>query len=144
MVTGGFRRREAMEQAVDAGGADLVGLGRPMCVLTDAPTRLLEGEEELPRYESTLALFPPALSFLTRIKMLRTVASFAVQYWYYAQLDTLGHTGKADLGMSVFAATRKVMAQQREWLAARRSGAMFAENISELQRRKSEPRNCAR
>ena len=134
MVTGGFRRREAMEQAVNAGGADLIGLGRPMCVLTDAPARLLEGAEELPRYESTLALFPPSLSFLTRITTLRTLASFAVQYWYYAQLDTLGHTGKAEPQLSVFAATRKVMAQQREWLAARRSGAMFAENISELQR----------
>ena len=119
MVTGGFRRREAMEQAVQAGGADMVGLGRPMCVLTDAPARLLADTDELPRYESTLALFPPSLSFLTRITTLRTMASFAVQYWYYAQLDTLGHTGKADMGMSVFAATRKVMAQQKQWLAAR-------------------------
>jgi len=119
MVTGGFRRREAMEQAIKAGGADLIGLGRPMCVLTDAPARLLAGADELPRYESTLALLPPALSFLTRITTVRTMASFAVQYWYYAQLDALGHTGKADMGMSVLAATRKVMAQQKRWLAAR-------------------------
>jgi 2,4-dienoyl-CoA reductase-like NADH-dependent reductase (Old Yellow Enzyme family) len=43
MVTGGFRRRLAMEQAIEAGGADLVGLGRPLCVLTDGPARLLAG-----------------------------------------------------------------------------------------------------
>ena len=36
MVTGGFRRRQVMEQAVAGGGADQVGLGRPMCVMTDA------------------------------------------------------------------------------------------------------------
>ncbi|MDO8862728.1 NADH:flavin oxidoreductase/NADH oxidase family protein [Haliea sp. E1-2-M8] len=120
MVTGGFRCRDAMEQAINAGGADLIGLGRPLCVLTDAPARLLAGLDELPRYESNLSLFPGSLSFLTRIKTLRTLASFAVQYWYYAQLDTLGHTGKAEPDMSVFRGTRKVVAQQKQWLAARR------------------------
>ena len=37
MVTGGFRRRDAMEQALTSGAADLIGLGRPMRVDTDAP-----------------------------------------------------------------------------------------------------------
>jgi hypothetical protein len=43
-----------------------------------------------------------------------------VQFWYYAQLDELGHQGKANPAMSVFAATKQVMAQQRRWLGARR------------------------
>jgi 2,4-dienoyl-CoA reductase-like NADH-dependent reductase (Old Yellow Enzyme family) len=120
MVTGGFRHRNVMEQAISAGGADLIGLGRPMCVLTDAPAQLLAGESALPRYESKLSLLPDWLSFLTGVSTLRTLASFAVQYWYYAQLDTLGRTGKAAPGMTVFAATRKVMAQQKQWIAARR------------------------
>lgn len=120
MVTGGFRRRDVMEQAVSAGGASLVGVGRPMCVMADAPARLLDGLTELPRCEAQLALFPSWLAFLNRIKTLRTVASFAVQYWYYAQLDILGNTGKAQPGLTVFAATRQVMAQQQRWIAARR------------------------
>ena len=120
MVTGGFRRRAAMEQAISAGGADLIGLGRPLCVVTDAPARLLAGQTELPRYEAQLALFPPWLSFLNRSKTLRTLSSFAVQYWYYAQLDTLGNTGVAAPEKSVLAATRQVMSQQKQWLAARR------------------------
>ncbi len=120
MVTGGFRRREAMVQAITAGGADLIGLGRPLCVVTDAPARLLVDQDELPRYEATLALFPPWLKFLNRSKTLRTLASFGVQYWYYAQLDTLGRTGTAAPGMTVFAATRQVLSQQKQWLAARR------------------------
>lgn len=119
MVTGGFRRRAAMEQAITAGGADLIGLGRPLCVVTDAPARLLAGQAELPRYEAQLALFPPWLSFLNRSKTLRTLASFAIQYWYYAQLDTLGNTGAADPEKSVLAATRQVLSQQKQWLAAR-------------------------
>jgi 2,4-dienoyl-CoA reductase-like NADH-dependent reductase (Old Yellow Enzyme family) len=120
MVTGGFRRRDVMEQAISAGGASLIGLGRPMCVMTDAPAKLLADLAELPRYEAHLAFFPTWLAFLNRVKTLRTMATFGVQYWYYAQLDTLGHTGKAEPDMTAFAATRKVMAQQKNWIAARR------------------------
>jgi 2,4-dienoyl-CoA reductase-like NADH-dependent reductase (Old Yellow Enzyme family) len=119
MVTGGFRRREVMEQAISSGGANLIGLGRPLCVMTDAPAKLLQGMDELPRYEATLSMFPTWLSFLNRIKTLRTMATFGVQYWFYAQLDTLGHTGKADPGMSVFAATRLIMSLQKKILGAR-------------------------
>jgi 2,4-dienoyl-CoA reductase-like NADH-dependent reductase (Old Yellow Enzyme family) len=120
MVTGGFRRRKVMEQAITLGGADLVGIGRPMCVMTDAAAQLLAGEAELPRYETLLSMFPPWLSFLNRVKTLRTIASFGVQYWYYAQLDSLGHYGKADPDKSVFKATQAVMAQQKQWLNARK------------------------
>ncbi len=119
MVTGGFRRREAMEQAIAGGGADLVGLGRPMCVMTDAPSQLLAGLQELPRYENELALLPAYLSFLTRIKTVRAIASFAVQFWYYAQLDMLGTQGRAEPSLSVFAALRRVMALQKKLLSAR-------------------------
>ncbi len=120
MVTGGFRQRAAMEQAIAAGGADLIGVGRPLCVVTDAPARLLSGEAALPRYEAQLALFPPWLRILNRSNTLRMLASFGVQYWYYAQLDALGRAGIADPGMTVFAATRQVFTQQKQWLAARR------------------------
>lgn len=119
MVTGGFRQRKVMEQAISGGGADLIGLGRPMCVDTDAPARLLKGEETLKRYEDQLSLFPSWLSFLERIGTIRSVAGFAVQYWFYAQLDSLGHNGRAAPETSVFAATRATMEGQKRWLKAR-------------------------
>lgn len=119
MVTGGFRRREVMEQALTSGSADLIGLGRPMCVMTDAPRQLLQGLEELPRYENELRFLPPWLSFLNAIKTVKTVATFGVQYWFYAQLDELGVAGRTDPGMSVFAATKRVMGLQKKLLAAR-------------------------
>ena len=121
LVTGGFRQRVAMEQAVEGGGADLVGLGRPMCVMTDAPARLLAGLEELPRYENELSLLPPWLGFLTRARALRAAAGFAVQFWYYAQLDLIGREGRAQPGLSVFTATRRVMSLQKKLMAARRA-----------------------
>ena len=119
MVTGGFRRRDVMEQVVEEGSADLIGLGRPMCVMTDAPKQLLEGLDELPRYEDELQFLPPWLSFLNAINTIKTVATFGVQYWFYAQLDELGVTGKPDPDMSVFAATKRLMGLQKKLLAGR-------------------------
>ena len=43
MVTGGFRSRAAMEAALASGALDVVGLGRPMCVETDLPAKILAG-----------------------------------------------------------------------------------------------------
>ena len=119
MVTGGFRRRETMEEAL-ANGADMVGIGRPMCIMTDAPKQLLAGLEELPRYEDSLTFFPPWLSFLNRFKSLRALSTFGVQYWYYAQLELLGQSGDTQPDLSTLAASKRVMTQQRQWLSARR------------------------
>lgn len=119
MVTGGFRQRAAMIKAIDGGAADLIGLGRPMCVVTDAPARILSGEEDLPRFEDSLSLFPGWLSFLAKVDLIRPLAVFAVQYWFYAQIDALGRQGKADPSMTVFRAASKVLALQKKLLKER-------------------------
>jgi 2,4-dienoyl-CoA reductase-like NADH-dependent reductase (Old Yellow Enzyme family) len=119
MVTGGFRQKQAMQQALSSGAADVIGLGRPMCVMTDAPAQLLAGLGELPRYEQQLALFPEWLAFLSKINALKVMATFAVQYWYYAQIDRLGRTGKAEPALSVFQASKDVTALQKELVKAR-------------------------
>ena len=114
MVTGGFRQRAAMEQALQSGSADVIGLGRPMCVMTDAPNQLIKGLDELPRYEDSLSLFPKRLAWLGNLKMLRAVAGFAVQYWYYGQIDAIGRTGNANSKLTVFQATKQTMALQKK------------------------------
>ena len=114
MVTGGFRQRTAMEQALESGAADLIGLGRPMCVMTDAPNQLIAGLEELPRYENSLSLFPSWLAWLGNLNILKAVAGFAVQYWFYGQIDSIGRTGSADPKLTVFEATKKTMAAQKK------------------------------
>ncbi|GGC89508.1 NADH:flavin oxidoreductase/NADH oxidase family protein [Halopseudomonas salina] len=119
MVTGGFRQKKAMQQALDSGAADLIGLGRPMCVMTDAPAQLLAGLEELPRYEKQLALFPSWLAFLGKLNALKAMATFAVQYWYYAQIDRLGRNGKADPALSVLQASKDVTALQKQLIKGR-------------------------
>lgn len=117
MVTGGFRQRSTMEMAVETGSADLIGLGRPMCVMTDAPNQLLAGLESLPRYEDSLSLFPSWLAFLNRLKPMRALAGFAVQYWYYANIDAIGRTGRANPQLSVVKATMETMALQKKLTA---------------------------
>ena len=114
MVTGGFRQRLVMEQALQTGSADIIGLGRPLCVMTDAPKQLFEGLDELPRYEESLSLLPNWLAFLTNIKLVRAMAGFAVQYWYYGLIDAIGRTGKANTELTVLKATQETMALQKQ------------------------------
>lgn len=119
MVTGGFRTRAAMEQALADDAADLIGLGRPMCVLTDAPKQLLAGRDELPRFENTLRLIPNWLGFLRGIQMVKAIDSFATIYWFYEQLFNLGKSGRTDPNLSVFKGFRAVEARNKKILAAR-------------------------
>jgi len=55
MVTGGFRTRAAMDAALLEGNVDFIGIGRPMCVDTDAPNQLLASKEgEAIAYEQSI------------------------------------------------------------------------------------------
>jgi 2,4-dienoyl-CoA reductase-like NADH-dependent reductase (Old Yellow Enzyme family) len=123
MVTGGFRSASAMEQALRSGAADVIGLGRPMCVMPEAPKRLLGSMAMLPRTENQLKLFPEWLAGLRKVKAMRGLEGFAVQYWYYSQLYALGRTGRTKLDTTVFAAMREVESYQKNWLKERRSSA---------------------
>ena len=120
MVTGGLRRREVMNHVLKTGGADMIGLGRPLCVDADGPNQLLSGADELARYEDNLSLLPGWLMWLTRCNAVRTINSFATQFWFYEQIANIGRTGTTDPKLTVFAAT---MAQQKAasaWMAARK------------------------
>ena len=121
MVTGGLRRLDAMKLALESGAADMIGIGRPMCVMTDAPAQLLAGVKELPRFEGTLSLLPKALRFLNGIKMVRTVGAFATQYWFYEQIAALGHQGDTLDELGVFAATKAQTKAANQWIAERRA-----------------------
>ena len=128
MVTGGLRRLDAMNAALETGCADMIGIGRPMCVMTDAPAQLLNGVSELPRFEDTLSLLPKALKFLNGIKLVRTVGAFATQYWFYEQIAALGHSGTTQVDMGVMAATKAQTKAANTWLEQRK--ALLGEGIS--------------
>lgn len=119
MVTGGFRTRAAMEHALSNGAADLIGIGRPLCGDPDACNKLLNGADEIARFENQLHLLPGWLRWLEGIKAVKAIAGFGVQYWYYAQLTALGQTGAPNLKKSVFSAMREVDAVSRKLMAGR-------------------------
>ncbi len=119
MVTGGFRTRTAMEQALANGAADVIGLGRPLCVDTDAPQALLDGARELARYEDRLDLLPSWLGFLRRFQLVKAISGFAGIYWFYQQLWMLGHEGRIDRKFPVFKAFRLVDARNRRIMKER-------------------------
>ena len=79
MATGGFRSASAMDQALRNGGADVIGLARPLCVMPDAPKRLLGGMAMLPKIENQLKLLPEWLSNLRKIKLVRSMEGCATQ-----------------------------------------------------------------
>jgi 2,4-dienoyl-CoA reductase-like NADH-dependent reductase (Old Yellow Enzyme family) len=119
MVTGGFRSRIAMDHALSTGAADLIGIGRPLCGAPDACHDLLSGSAGLPCFEKQLSLLPGWLRWAERIKVVGAIAGFAVQFWYYAQIDSIGRTGKPRLSQSPLSGMLQVERQSRAWLAAR-------------------------
>ncbi len=119
MVTGGFRSRAAMDHALGSGSADLIGFGRPLCADPFGPSRILAGEKSLKRHEDELVLFPPWLGWLRSTKLGKTIDSFAVQFWYYAQLYALGKNGRADQNLTVWQGWRAVEKRHAELLKER-------------------------
>jgi 2,4-dienoyl-CoA reductase-like NADH-dependent reductase (Old Yellow Enzyme family) len=109
MVTGGFRTRAGMEEALAAGHCDVIGLGRPLCTDTDFPKRLLAREvDEAPRYEKTLKLGNARwLSGASPLFFIKLINVLGQQGWYYQQLFRLADGLEPDLkrgvGKSFFA-----------------------------------------
>jgi 2,4-dienoyl-CoA reductase-like NADH-dependent reductase (Old Yellow Enzyme family) len=74
MVTGGFRSRAAMDEALAEGAASVIGLGRPLCSAPDAANHLLD--------RSAASCAEPDLSVATTLG------------YYYMQLTRLADNAK--------------------------------------------------
>ncbi|MCQ8184718.1 NADH:flavin oxidoreductase/NADH oxidase family protein [Parvularcula maris] len=87
MVTGGFRSRRAMDEALEGGACDVIGLARPLCVRPDLPNDLLAGENEAAKaYEKSLAIGPGVLSPRSPIKFIKALNGFAVMSFFYENI----------------------------------------------------------
>jgi 2,4-dienoyl-CoA reductase-like NADH-dependent reductase (Old Yellow Enzyme family) len=102
MVTGGFRSRAAMDEALASGAIDVIGLGRPLCVEADAPDALLSARaDRLPSWEDGLRLAGPGwLGPASPVKMLKALNVFGQMGWFYQQLIALSEGRDADRELS--------------------------------------------
>jgi hypothetical protein len=57
-VTGGFRSKKAMEEALSSGATDIVGLGRPLTAEPYLIRDLIEGKQEAAKENLVVRFFP--------------------------------------------------------------------------------------
>lgn len=105
MVTGGWRTKSHMENAIADGDCSLIGLGRPLCGDPDCAKKLLDGSiDTLPRYEQQLQTFHWTLQWIyyIPIRLLSVVNMLGKQAWYYRNIVSIAETGQADLTRGCF------------------------------------------
>ena len=94
-VTGGFRNRTAMDDALTAGDCDLVGIARPTVTATDAAASILDGRTATPRAHEIQA---GMRRFLGRLTDLKALDGFLNISWNTDQLHRLARGLEPDLG----------------------------------------------
>jgi 2,4-dienoyl-CoA reductase-like NADH-dependent reductase (Old Yellow Enzyme family) len=93
-VTGGFRTRTAMDEAVSAGECDVVGLGRPTATTPDAADVLLSGRSDSVVAHSKQYGMRRVLGKVADLKTLDGVLELG---WHADQLHRLGAGREPDL-----------------------------------------------
>ncbi|NUS44020.1 MAG: NADH:flavin oxidoreductase/NADH oxidase family protein [Mycobacteriaceae bacterium] len=84
-VTGGFRTRAAMAAALAEGACDVIGLGRPTCLLPEAGRALSDGTDTLP----TAPVSRVRTGRVSRSRMIRSLAGAVDLQWHTDQLHRL-------------------------------------------------------
>ncbi|NHB57816.1 NADH:flavin oxidoreductase/NADH oxidase family protein [Acinetobacter shaoyimingii] len=89
MVTGGFRTAKGMNDALDSGACDFIGLARPLAVETDLPERLIAGQDV--RY--AVKPIKTGIPFVDKMAIMEII-------WYAAQFKAIGEGRRPDPKLS--------------------------------------------
>lgn len=90
MVTGGFRTKAGMDQALEAGHTDMIGVARPFCLDPVFPVRMLSGMvDALPVPESRLVLGSGFWGPNSKSETMRGLNNFSQAGWYYSQIERM-------------------------------------------------------
>ncbi len=114
MVTGGFRSRRGMDQAVAAEEVDMVGLARPFCLIPDLANRLLDGTlAQAPSPERTLRLGPGFFGPSSSSTFVKVANAVGAQGWFYQQIARLAAGEAPDPDLSVLRAMFAHLAEEK-------------------------------
>ena len=92
MVTGGFRTKEGIEDALQSNVCQMVGIGRPLCADPYCIKKMIEGEiETLPSFEKTLSLGPSILSPSSPFTIIKVINAFGAMAWFYQQIKNMAN-----------------------------------------------------
>ena len=90
MVTGGFRTREGIEDALQSNVCQVVGIGRPLCVDPYCVKKMIAEElDVLPSFEKTLSLGPSILSPSSPFTIIKVINAFGAMAWFYQQIKNM-------------------------------------------------------
>jgi len=105
MVTGGFRSRAAMIEALNEDGISLIGIARPLCARPNLPNQLMDGSIDLlPSDEKTLALGPGYLGPKSSNKTIRAINGFANMAFFYRNIVRIADGKKPKAKMNLLGA----------------------------------------
>ena len=108
MVTGGFRTKDGIENALQSNICQIVGVGRPLCADPYCIKKMMDGElEMLPSVEKTLSLGPWILSAKSPIKLIQVINAFGAMAWCYQQIKRMAEDLMPDNNQKLFNALRK-------------------------------------
>ena len=108
MVTGGFRSKEGIENALQSNICQIVGVGRPLCADPHCIKKMIDGElEVLPSFEKTLSLGPWIFSPSSPITLIQVINAFGAMAWFYQQIKRMADDLMPDHGQTLFNALRK-------------------------------------
>ncbi|MGM0563325.1 MAG: NADH:flavin oxidoreductase/NADH oxidase family protein [Pseudomonadota bacterium] len=113
MVTGGFRSRLTMEEAVAGGEIEVVGLARPLCGEPGIARYLLRRQVDYaPAYERDLKLGSGLLGPASPIPLIKVINVQGEVAWFYHQILQLSRQKSPELGLTVLPAFLRHMARE--------------------------------
>lgn len=120
-VTGGFRSRATMDQALAENALDVIGIARPLCVDLDAGHRLLaEADYRLPEPENTLALGPGWFGPYSSNGLIKSLNVQGIVAWFYRQIIAIAEGQPVPQAMGALGAYIRHMRQELGLAMARR------------------------
>lgn len=120
MITGGFRSRDAMLEALDSGDLDVIGLARPLCVEPDLPAKLIEGTiESAPSYEKSILLRGRWTGPASPLTLFKTINVQGEMGWFYQQIVNLAEDREPDRSLGLLRALGRHLRREMGVVRAR-------------------------